>query len=87
MALPGYAMVLQWISEIWDELDSNLIASSFDNSGIASSKLTDSYNQLRHYVRTIEFVHEVQPDDSAKMMVCLRKMATSGKLKLRPSST
>ena len=66
MRSPGYAMVLQWISEIWDELDSNLIARSFDNSGITSSKLTDSNNQLRHFVRASEFVDEVQPDDSAQ---------------------
>ena len=66
MRSPGYAMVLQWISEIWDELDSNLIACFFDNCGITSSKLTDSNNQLRHFVRTTEFVDEVQPDDSAQ---------------------
>ena len=66
MRLPGYAMVLQQVSEIWDELDSNLIARSFDNCGITSSKLNDSYNQLRHFVRTTEFVDEVQPDDSAQ---------------------
>ena len=63
---PGYAMVLQWISEIWDELDSNLIARSFDNCGITSSKLSDFNNQLRHFVRTTEFADKVQPDDSAQ---------------------
>ena len=61
-----YAMVLQWISEIWDEFDSNLIARSFDSCGITSSKLTDFNNQLRHFVRTTEFVDEVQPDDSTQ---------------------
>ena len=66
MRSPGYAMVLQWISEIWDELDSNLIACFFANCGIKSSKLTDSKNQLRHFFRTTEFVDEVQPDDSAQ---------------------
>ena len=49
-----------------DELDLNLIARSFDNCGITSSKLTDSKNQLRHFFRTTEFVDEVQPDDSAQ---------------------
>ena len=38
---------------------------SFENCGITSSKLTDSNNQLRQFVRTTEFVDEVQPDDSA----------------------
>ena len=66
MRSPGYAMVLQWISEIWDELDSNLIARSFDNCGIISSKLSDFNNQLRHFVRTTEFADKVQPDDSAQ---------------------
>jgi len=47
-------------------LDSNLIAHSFDSCGITSSKLTDFNNQLRHFVRTTEFVDEVQPDDSAQ---------------------
>ena len=59
-------MVLQGISEIVDELDSNLIARSFANCGITPSKLTDFNNQLRHFVRTTEFVDEVQPDDSTQ---------------------
>ena len=80
-------MVLQRISEIMDELDSNLIARSFTNCGITPSKLTGFNNQLRHFVRTTEFVDEIQPDNSAQMMICLRKMATSGKLKPRPPST
>ena len=66
MRSPGYAMVLQWISEKWDELDLKLIDRSFDNCGITSSKLTDSNNQLRHFGRSTEIVDGVQPVDSAQ---------------------
>jgi hypothetical protein len=37
MRSPGYAKLVNWISEIWESIDSNLIAKSFDVCGITSN--------------------------------------------------
>ena len=63
MRSPGYALVLQWISEAWADIDPNLIARSFDHCEITSSRLIDFNNQLRHFVRTTELVDEIQPEE------------------------
>ena len=41
MQSPGYARVVGWISEAWDELDSNLIARSFQHCGITPRDMAD----------------------------------------------
>jgi len=33
----GYALAINWISEIWDEFDSDIIRQSFDACGITQS--------------------------------------------------
>ena len=55
----GYAQAITWISEIWTDLDANMIARSFDQCGIASSNLADHHSQLRHFVRTSELIDDV----------------------------
>ena len=62
---PGYAKVIEWISECWDELDSSLIERSFDHCGITSNQLADFGSQLRYFVRTKELVDTVEFGDEA----------------------
>jgi hypothetical protein len=62
---PGYATVITWISEIWQDLDPALIARSFDHCGITSKSLADYGSQLRHFVRTNQLVEDVMPIDPA----------------------
>ena len=59
MKSPGY-----WISEIWADLDANLIARSFDQCGITSN-LADYQSQLRHFARTSELIDDVFPIDQS----------------------
>ena len=66
---PGYAKVIEWINECWDELDSSLIERSFDHCGITSNQLADFVSQLRHFVRTKELVDTVEFGDEADGMV------------------
>ena len=61
MQSPGYARVVDWISEAWAELDSNMIASSFQRCGITSRNFADYSHQLRHFMRTTELVDDVMP--------------------------
>jgi hypothetical protein len=63
MQSPGYARVVSWISEAWNELDSNLIARSFQHCGITSRNPADYGNQLRHFVRTNELVDTIVNDE------------------------
>jgi hypothetical protein len=61
---PGYAKVVEWISEAWSELDAGMISSSFQRCGITSRNFADYSNQLRHFMRTTELVDDVvQQDD------------------------
>jgi hypothetical protein len=62
---PGYATVITWISEIWQDLDPALIARSFDHCGITSKSLADYGSQLRHFVRTNQLVEDVMSIDPA----------------------
>jgi len=39
---PGYARVVEWIAEAWDELDPNLIARSFKYCGVTSNNMAES---------------------------------------------
>ena len=54
---PAYARAVEWISEAWDALESNLI--SFR---VTSKNLADYSSQLRYFVRTSEFFDDL--DDS-----------------------
>ena len=36
MRSPGYTVVIEWLSEIWRDFDSNIIIRSFDYCGITS---------------------------------------------------
>ena len=57
---PGYARVIKWIAEAWDELDSNLIDRSFKYCGVTSNNLAGYGSQIRHFVRTSEFVDDLE---------------------------
>jgi len=57
---PGYARLVEWIAEAWDELDSNLIARSFKYCGVTTNNLADYGSQLRHFIRTSEFVDDLE---------------------------
>jgi len=57
---PGYARVFEWIAEAWDELDTNLIARSFKYCGVTTNNLADYGSQLRHFIRTSEFVDDLE---------------------------
>ena len=61
MQSPGYARVVDWISEAWAELDSNMIASSFQRCGITSRNFADYSHQLRDFMCTTELVDDVMP--------------------------
>ena len=61
MQSPGYARVVDWISDAWAELDGNMIASSFQRCGITSRSFDDYSHQLRHFMRTTELVDDVMP--------------------------
>ena len=57
---PSYETVLEWISEIWSDLNPNLIIKSFDKCGItSSSELHQVLNQMVHQdIVTNEVVEE-----------------------------
>ncbi len=57
---PGYAKGIEWISEIWSDLDSSLIANSFGQCGIASKDAAAYSSQLRHFLRTRQLVDVVE---------------------------
>ena len=62
---PGYAKVIEWINECWDELDSSLIERSFDHCRITFNQLADFGSQLRQIVRTKELVDTVEFGDES----------------------
>ena len=43
---PGYASVIQWISDIWKNIDDDLLTNSFDYCGITSQNKLHSILQL-----------------------------------------
>ena len=63
MRSPGYAKVVEWISEAWSGLDADMTASSFQRCGITSRNFDDYSHQLRHFMRTTELVDDVVPHD------------------------
>jgi hypothetical protein len=62
---PGYALVVDWISEIWQELDQATIIRSFDQCGITTQNMANYGSQLRHFVRSNELVENVNLTDEA----------------------
>ncbi len=44
---PGYAKVINWISEIWQNFDKEIIIRSFESTGITSTNEDDYNNLLR----------------------------------------
>ena len=61
---PGYGSVINWISEIWQDFDHNLIARSFDYCGITTTNVADYSNQLRHFVRNNQIVEDIETIDA-----------------------
>ena len=59
---PGYALVVEWISQCWQELDPSVIICSFDQCGITSQNMVDYESQLMHSLRTNDLVDEVDLD-------------------------
>jgi hypothetical protein len=53
---PSYALVITWLSEIWESLDVNIIIDSFAECGITSVDPLDLRKQLRHLAETNELV-------------------------------
>lgn len=50
MRSPGYALVINWISQAWDELDTDVIENSFKLCGITQSNMSACHTQLRAFV-------------------------------------
>ena len=63
MRSPGYAKLINWISEIWEAFEPSILAALFDQCGIASNNPVDFHNQLRHFVQTDDFVDDIQDED------------------------
>ena len=63
MRSPGYAKLINWISEIWEAFEPSILAASFDQCGITSNNPVDFHNQLRHFVQTDDFVDDIQDED------------------------
>ena len=62
MKSPGYANFIQWISEIWQEFDSDLIKKLFSLCGITSSQTNEYHNQLKHLILNKNLVEDVTED-------------------------
>ena len=62
---PGYARAVKWIADIWADLPGELISTSFDACGIASSNPEWLHRQLRYFFQTHELVDDIQDADDA----------------------
>lgn len=60
---PGYALAINWIAQIWQNMDSNLLASSFDQSGLTTNNKDHYHRQLKHFIETNELIDDVADDD------------------------
>ena len=47
---PGYAQVINWISEIWDQLSPEIVRDSFDRCEITSSRMFEYHTQLQGFM-------------------------------------
>ena len=48
--------MITWISEIWAELDRDIIINSFDQCGITSGEPEAFHRHLRHFIATNELL-------------------------------
>ena len=55
---PLHVRVINWISEIWQDFES-------DHCGITATNVDDYSNQLRHFVRSNQIVEDIEPIDDA----------------------
>ena len=58
-------MAFNWISEIWSNLDPDIIKNSFKQCGIVSLNQNNLHSQLRHYLKTNELVDNVEINDGS----------------------
>ena len=68
---PGYAKVIVWLSELWEEFDSAVRKKSFVNCGITSLRVDELHSVLRAIVGNEEehedFVVERQSNGADEM--------------------
>ncbi len=62
---PGYAQVIAWVSEIWANLNQNVIRQSFEFCGITQFKHEGLHKQLQAFLKNgiVDMVVDVQPED------------------------
>lgn len=58
-----YEKVINWISEIWQEFDENIIIQSFDSCGLTTTNPNEYHRQLRHFVENNEFIEDMIDED------------------------
>jgi hypothetical protein len=62
---PGYALVVDWISEICQELDQATIIRSFDQCGLTAQSMINYGSQLIHFFCSNKLVDNVDLADEA----------------------
>ncbi len=61
---PGYAQVIDWMSEIWADMDSNIRADSFAITGCIGHRTVDLHPPLRRLLTDPEPLHDyVEQED------------------------
>ena len=63
MKSPGYAKVINWISEIWNDFDSEIIVKSFATTGVTSQH-PDDFNSILRTVLNNQLVPNQILDDN-----------------------
>ena len=53
---PGFALVIQWISQIWEEFDEHLIKNSFEQCGITS--ISNLHSSLKEIYTSNQLINE-----------------------------
>ena len=61
---PGYAQIINWVSEIWEAFDPMIIKNSFDQAGITSNMIDVFHRQLKHFILNQEFTDDIDDDDA-----------------------
>ena len=67
-------MAFNWISEIWSNLDPDIIKNSFKQSEIVSLNQNNLHSQLNHYLKTNELVDNVEINDGSDEIRRLRRI-------------
>ncbi len=57
---PGYKLAIEWISQIWRDLDKDIIINSLQKCGITSNESEIYYSQLRNFINSNEFAEDVE---------------------------